>query len=211
MAARKLHNQGRAVNVLLWQGTQDPTDQNLPKLVREGAHIRASLALGTESQSRMALGDKAVDGGAAPHELRQGLDKGTLVVAGDGVKLAPGQSSTTVRTHFISGDDATSVAERAKAKRKAVVTNARRAAADKPRDLLADLAEVLGAEPVRAADIPALLRDLAPEYKPYNSGVQVREQLAEHGVKVPSTGNRYPVDPAEIRKALTLRPVEDEA
>ena len=77
MAARKIHNQGRAVNVLLWQGTQDPTDQNLPKLVREGAHIRASLALGTESQARMALGDKAVDGGAAPHLLRPGLDKGT--------------------------------------------------------------------------------------------------------------------------------------
>ncbi|MGH3311963.1 MAG: ATP-binding protein, partial [Streptomyces sp.] len=38
MAARKIHNQGRAVDVLLWEGTQDPTDQNLPKLVREGAH-----------------------------------------------------------------------------------------------------------------------------------------------------------------------------
>jgi S-DNA-T family DNA segregation ATPase FtsK/SpoIIIE len=76
MAARKLHNQGRAVNVLLWEGTQDPTDQNLPKLVHEGAHIRASLALGTESQSHMALGDKAVDGGAAPHELRQGQAQG---------------------------------------------------------------------------------------------------------------------------------------
>ena len=49
MAARKLNNQGRAVNVLLWEGTQDPTDQNLPKLVREGAHIRASLARRTES------------------------------------------------------------------------------------------------------------------------------------------------------------------
>ncbi|WP_242433152.1 FtsK/SpoIIIE domain-containing protein, partial [Streptomyces sp. Root264] len=58
MAVRKIHNQGRAVNVLMWQGTQDPTDQNLPKLVREGAHTRASLALGTESQARMALGDK---------------------------------------------------------------------------------------------------------------------------------------------------------
>ena len=99
-AARKIHNQGRAVDVLLWQGTQDPTDQNLPKLVREGAHIRASLVLGTESQARMALGDKAIDGGAAPHKLRQGLDKGTVVVAGDGVKLAPGQSppSPSART-----------------------------------------------------------------------------------------------------------------
>lgn len=75
MAVRKIHNQGRAVNVTLWEGTQDPTDQNLPKLVREGAHTRASLVLGTESQARMALGDKAVEGGAAPHLLRQGLDK----------------------------------------------------------------------------------------------------------------------------------------
>jgi hypothetical protein len=59
------------------------------------------------------------------------------------------------------------------------VTNARRAEAEKSRDLLADLAEVLRAEPVRAADIPALLRDLAPEYKPYASitGVQVHEQF----------------------------------
>ncbi len=58
MAARKIHNQGRAVNVLLWEGTQDPTDQNLPKLIREGAHIRASLVVGTEEQARMALGDR---------------------------------------------------------------------------------------------------------------------------------------------------------
>jgi S-DNA-T family DNA segregation ATPase FtsK/SpoIIIE len=212
MAARRIHNQGRAVNVLLWQGTQDPTDQNLPKLVREGAHIRASLALGTESQSRMALGDKAVDGGAAPHELRQGLDKGTLVVAGDGVKLAPGQSSVTVRTHFVSGDDAATIADRAKTRRKPVTTNQGQAE-DDVRDLLADLADVLGAEPVPAADVPALLRELAPKHKPYAglSGKALREQLATLGVKVASTGNRYPVDPAEVRKALALRPVEDEA
>lgn len=112
-AARKLHNQGRAVNVLLWQGTQDPTDQNLPKLIREGAHVRASLAVGTEEQARMALGAKAIDGGAAPHLLRQGLDKGTVVVTGDGVKLAPGQASITVRTHYIDGEAATALARRA--------------------------------------------------------------------------------------------------
>uniref|UniRef100_UPI0009C10D5D cell division protein FtsK n=1 Tax=Streptomyces viridosporus TaxID=67581 RepID=UPI0009C10D5D len=112
MAARKIHNQGRAVNVLLWQGTQDPTDQNLPKLVREGAHTRAALALGTESQARMALGDKAVDGGAAPNLLRPGLDKGTLVVASDGIAIPAGQSSITVRTHYIDTATATAVAER---------------------------------------------------------------------------------------------------
>jgi DNA segregation ATPase FtsK/SpoIIIE, S-DNA-T family len=178
--------------------------------VREGAHIRASLALGTESQSRMALGDKAVDSGAAPHKLRQGLDKGTLVVAGDGVKLAPGQSSITIRTHYISGEDAVTLAERAKAKRKAIVTNARQAAAEAVRDLLADLGDILGADPVPVADLPALLRELAPDYKPYAglSGKALREQLTKLGVKVASTGNRWPVDPAEVRKALALRPTD---
>jgi S-DNA-T family DNA segregation ATPase FtsK/SpoIIIE len=143
MAVRKLHNQGRALNVTLWQGTQDPTNENLPKLVREGAHIRASLVLGTEEQARMALGDKAVNGGAAPHKLRQGLDKGTVVVAGDGVKLAPGQSSITIRTHFVSGEQAADIAERAKAVRSKVATRSEAEPGQRV-DPLADIAAALG-------------------------------------------------------------------
>lgn len=160
MAARKLHNQGRAVNVLLWQGTQDPTDQNLPKLVREGAHIRASLVVGTESQARMSVGDKAVDGGAAPHLLRQGLDKGTLVVAGDGVELPPGQAAITVRTHFVNGQDATDVAERAKTIRRPLALTP---AADPTteRDPLADIARVLsGHTRLRTQEVLNLLAEL---------------------------------------------------
>lgn len=122
MACRRLHNQGRAVNVTLWQGTQDPTDENLPKLVREGAHTRASLVVGTESQAKMALGDKAVDGGAAPHLLRQGLDKGTVVVASDGITIPAGEASITVRTHFIDTNPAKEIAERAKQARNGVAT-----------------------------------------------------------------------------------------
>ncbi|MFN2636795.1 MAG: FtsK/SpoIIIE domain-containing protein [Gemmatimonadaceae bacterium] len=146
MAARKLHNQGRAVNVVLWQGTQDPTDQNLPKLVREGAHIRASLVVGTEAQAKMALGEKAVDAGAAPHRLRQGLDKGTLVVAGDGVDLPAGQSSITIRTHFVSGEDAAEVADRAKARRRAVDTR-ESVVVDDQSDPCDDIVAVLGDTP----------------------------------------------------------------
>jgi DNA segregation ATPase FtsK/SpoIIIE, S-DNA-T family len=166
MAVRKLQNQGRAVNVTLWQGTQDPTNENLPKLVREGAHIRASLVLGTEEQGRMALGDKAIDGGAAPHKLRQGLDKGTLVVVGDGVKLAPGQSSVTIRTHFISGDDATEIAQRAKARR-AGITTVTAAAPAKTADALADIATVMGdAARLRTQEVLAKLAATNPgEYR----------------------------------------------
>lgn len=129
MAVRKIQNQGRAVDVLIHQGTQDPTNQNLPKLVREGAHIRASLVVGTEEQARMAVGDKAVDGGAAPHLLRQGLDKGALVVAGDGVDVPAGQVSMTIRTHFIDTEPAAAVARRAVARR---ARRARGAAVDAP-------------------------------------------------------------------------------
>ncbi|MGW9242649.1 ATP-binding protein [[Kitasatospora] papulosa] len=143
MAARKIHNQGRAVNVTLWQGTQDPTDQNLPKLVREGAHTRASLALGTESQARMALGDKAVDGGAAPNLLRPGLDKGTLVVASDGIAIPAGQASITVRTHFIDTDEAALITARARAMRDGVTT-LHVIERDEARDPLADIATVIG-------------------------------------------------------------------
>lgn len=143
MAARKIHNQGRAVNVTLWQGTQDPTDQNLPKLVREGAHTRASLALGTESQARMALGDKAVDGGAAPNLLRPGLDKGTLVVASDGIEIPAGQASITVRTHYIDDERAYEIANRARALRDGVTT-LHVIERDEVRDPLADIATVIG-------------------------------------------------------------------
>ncbi|MEU2621915.1 ATP-binding protein [Streptomyces sp. NPDC007157] len=159
-AVRKIHNQGRAVNVLMWQGTQDPTNENLPKLVREGAHTRASLALGTESQARMALGDKAVDGGAAPNLLRPGLDKGTVVVASDGIDIPAGQSSITVRTHYIDTDTAHAICERAKALRDGVTTLSvlKR---DAPRDPLADIAQVMGdATRVRTKDVLARLAAL---------------------------------------------------
>ncbi|MEV8204334.1 ATP-binding protein [Streptomyces sp. NPDC079189] len=143
MAVRKVHNQGRAVDVTLWEGTQDPTDQNLPKLVREGAHTRASLVLGTESQARMALGDKAVEGGAAPHLLRQGLDKGTLVVASDGIEIPAGQASITIRTHYVDDDQAVEIANRARALRDGVTT-LHIIERDEERDPLADIATVIG-------------------------------------------------------------------
>lgn len=209
MAARKIHNQGRAVDVTLWQGTQNPTDQNLPVLVREGAHIRSSLVVGTESQSKMALGDKAVDGGAAPHLLRQGLDKGTLVVAGDGVELPPGQASITIRTHFIDTDDAVEIADRVKARRTGVTTRAD-ADPDVQADPLADIAEVLGNDDrVRTPEVLHRLKNLnATVYSDWDGG-RLRRVLTDAGEDT-GTYNGYPVVHRQrVLRALANRDLDD--
>ncbi|WP_181806486.1 FtsK/SpoIIIE domain-containing protein [Streptomyces shenzhenensis] len=205
MAVRKVHNQGRAVNVLMWQGTQDPTDQNLPKLVREGAHTRASLALGTESQARMALGDKAVDGGAAPNLLRPGLDQGTLVVASSGIDIPKGQSSITVRTHFIGHDEATAIAERAKALRAGVPT-LRVIEQGEKRDALADIAAVLG------TDARVLTQDVLKRLAVLDAGaygkwsfIDLKRELEGTGAEPYKSDGRMVIAADRLTRALADR------
>lgn len=79
------------------------------------------------------------------------------------------------------------------------------------RDLLEDLDEVLGSDPVKAADLPGMLRTLAPSWQAYRNltGKDLREQLAALGVKVASTNNLWPVDPAAVRDALARQATAD--
>ncbi|MFF8951934.1 FtsK/SpoIIIE domain-containing protein [Streptomyces sp. NPDC014940] len=205
MAVRKIHNQGRAVNVLMWQGTQDPTNENLPKLVREGAHTRASLALGTESQARMALGDKAVDGGAAPNLLRPGLDRGTLVVASDGIQIPAGQSSITVRTHYIDDETAAAITDRAKALRDGVTT-LHAVERGEERDPLADIAAAIGDAPrLRTQDVIKRLSALNAEaYGDWSPGDLTRV-LEGTGAEPYKSDGRMVVSRDHIARALADR------
>ncbi|MEV6807324.1 ATP-binding protein [Streptomyces sp. NPDC051132] len=212
MAVRKIHNQGRAVDVLMWQGTQDPTDQNLPKLVREGAHTRASLALGTESQARMALGDKAVDGGAAPHLLRQGLDKGTLVVASDGIEIPAGQASITVRTHYIGDDDARAIADRARALRDGVTTLHAADRGTAERDPLADIAAVIGDAPrVRTKDVLARLATRNADAYGGWSFIDLKRVLDAAGAEPYKSDGVMVISRDRVARALTERDTEGSA
>ncbi|MER6451931.1 FtsK/SpoIIIE domain-containing protein [Streptomyces sp900105245] len=205
MAVRKIHNQGRAVNVLMWQGTQDPTDQNLPKLVREGAHTRASLALGTESQARMALGDKAVDGGAAPNLLRPGLDQGTLVVASSGIDIPKGQSSITVRTHYVDDNAAVAITDRAKALRDGVTT-LHAIERKEEHDPLADIAAVIGDAPrLRTQDVIKRLSALNPTaYGDWSPGDLTRV-LEDAGAEPYKSDGRMVVGRDRVQRALANR------
>lgn len=211
MAVREIHNQGRAVDVLMWQGTQDPTDQNLPKLVREGAHTRASLVVGTESQAEMALGAKAVNAGAAPHLLRQGLDKGTLVVASDGIAIPAGQSSITVRTHFIDDEPAAEIATRAKALRDGVAT-LRVIDRGEERDPLADVAAVIGdAARLRTDEVLKRLHALdTAVYREWNNG-RLKRLLEEHGEEPKKSHGVMVVRRDDVARALAHRDADGSA
>lgn len=209
MACRKLHNQGRAVNVLLWEGTQDPTDENLPKLVREGAHIRAALVLGTEAQAKMALGEDPVAKGAAPHKLRKGLDKGTLVVTGEGVPLPPNQPAITVRTHYIDGAAADRVADHAKQRRARTVTLAALDSAN--RDHLADVEECMyGEERVRTQVILTRLAEVDRAYYEGWSFQDLAAALGEYGIQARKSNHMF-VYAEDVRRAITLRDEHGEA
>ncbi|MET9774276.1 FtsK/SpoIIIE domain-containing protein [Streptomyces sp. NPDC006367] len=211
MAVRKVHNQGRVVDVLLWEGTQDPTDQNLPKLVREGAHTRASLALGTESQARMALGDKAVDGGAAPHLLRQGLDKGTLVVASDGIEIPAGQASLTVRTHYIDDETAVAITERAKALRDGVTT-LHSIDRSEERDPLADIAAVIGNDArVRTQEVITRLAALNADAYAGWSFIDLKRVLDAAGAEPYKSDGRMVVGRDRVARALADRDTDGSA
>jgi hypothetical protein len=66
------------------------------------------------------------------------------------------------------------------------------------RDLLADVAEVLGTEKVSAADVPPRLRKIAPGYLPYRS---------LSGVRLPAFGMLQRHGTLPIRRRRLVRQV----
>lgn len=75
----------------------------------------------------------------------------------------------------------------------------------KRRDLIADLRVVLGdtADRVRLSALPHLLRQLAPDWEPYQhmDGVKLRAALAARGVRTVNPGNVPQLDPADLTVA----------
>ncbi len=160
-AAKKLHDQARAVNVHLLQATQRPDDRTLPARVREGAHVRCALNVPNHETARMILAD-AADRGARPQDLRPGADAGTVVATGEVEDIPNGQAFAIVRTHYVSTKDAYTVVARAMDiihRTGRTVATKEPAEPEPARDLLADVAAVLdGNDKMRSADVLHQLR-----------------------------------------------------
>ena len=207
---------GRKRGIHLIVSTQAPTKDSMPRDVTRNCSNGIAFAVGDHVANDALLGQGAYTAGHRATELIPGVDKGTAVVKG-----FSGERSEMIQAYFLDvskkNNQVTPIIDRAMAAiegRGMGVPGLDRPVrqAETARDLLVDISEAIGDETTPITDLPALLVRLAPQWQPYKtlSGKQLRADLEEMGVKVPSTGNRYPVSPALIREALARREDDDE-
>lgn len=202
----------RAIHFIV--STQAPTKDSIPRDVTRNCSNGIAFAVGDHVANDALLGQGAYRGGHRATELIPGTDIGTALVKG-----FSGQRSEMVQAYFLSVDSKhDQVTPIIKRSLEAIERRGIKPPSDtipelvtETRDLLEDLDEVLNDQTIPAADIPAMLRHLAPNWFPYRgmTGKSLRIELAKRGVKVPSTNNRWPVDPVAIRRALATRSTED--
>jgi S-DNA-T family DNA segregation ATPase FtsK/SpoIIIE len=207
--ATQVLRRGRKAAVTLAFDTHSSRADAIPPRIVELVKINACFAVKAWRSNDGFLGDGSFQAGIRATELRPGKDVGTSILTG-----ATTERFEIVKWFYIEADDdtgydaATDVIARSMGyldqATPVAAIGAAEPAEQPARDLLADLVSVLGDQRVPAADGPARLRDLAPEHGPYRglTGVKLREVLErEYGIKVASTGNRYPVDPRKIVEA----------
>jgi S-DNA-T family DNA segregation ATPase FtsK/SpoIIIE len=213
--ATQVLRRGRKAAVTLAFDTQSSRADAIPPRIVELVKINACFAVKAWRSNDGFLGDGSFQAGIRATELRPGKDVGTSILTG-----ATPERFEIVKWFYIEADDdtgydaATDVITRALTYLDQRTPIAEISAGPElaRRDLLNDLIAVLGEQRVPAADVPARLRDLAPDHDPYHglTGIKLREILErEYGIRVASTGNRYPVDPNKIRTCIARRADDD--
>lgn len=209
---------GRKRGIHMIPSTQAPTKDSIPRDVTRNCTNGVAFAVGDHVANDALLGQGAYRSGQRATELLPGTDVGTAVVKG-----FSGQRSEIVQVYFLDVSSTTDQVSPIIARSLQLLEEAGRpvpgtvgtpvASIETERDLLEDLDAVLGQEPLPIADVPALLSAHAPEWEPYRkfTGKELRRRLADkHSVKVPSTGNRWPLDPREVRSVLAARQRADQ-
>ncbi|MFG1856798.1 hypothetical protein ACGFJT_33530 [Actinomadura geliboluensis] len=212
--ATKTAKRARKTAITLMFDTQSSRKEAIPPKLVELVSVNACFYVKTWRSNDGFLGDGSFAAGIRATELRPGRDRGTSLITG--VSDAPFE---LLRWYFIEVDDDTGYDAAADviARAMAQVNPATPVQATtepttvENRDLLDDLDQVLGTERVRLADVPALLRDLAPAWGPYLAltGAQLRERLTELGVKTTNKGNVPRLDPADLRRVIADKATAD--
>jgi DNA segregation ATPase FtsK/SpoIIIE, S-DNA-T family len=208
--ATKTIKRARKTGIFLLFDTQSSRKEAIPPKLVELVSVNICFYCKTWRSNDGFLGDGSFAAGIRATELRPGRDRGTSIITG-----VSDSQFELLRWYFIEVDDDTGYDAAAEviARSMANLAPGTRASGSVPgveeerRDLLDDLAAVLGDEdePVRIADLPALLRALAPSWGPYRAltGIQLREQLTGAGVRTTNPGNVPRLDPADLYRVLT--------
>jgi S-DNA-T family DNA segregation ATPase FtsK/SpoIIIE len=212
--ATKTAKRARKTAVVLGFDTQSSRKEAIPPKLVELVSVNICFYCKTWRSNDGFLGDGSFAAGIRATELRPGRDRGTSVITG----VSDGQFEL-LRWYFVEVDDdtgfdaATEVIARALANLApgTQVGGALRRVPAETRDLLEDLAKVMDTERVRLADLPALLRDLAPSHPPYRSltGVQLGALLKRLHVRTVTKSNVTRLDPADLRDAIYSRDEEE--
>lgn len=210
-AASKLMSTARKYAITLMFLTPEPSKDALPRKLITITSNKACFAIGDQQSNDAVLGTGSYKQGISAVGLTPKTDEGPGDVGtcmARGFMAKPG----LLRSFYIPQDDMHRVTQRGMQLRAERGIRTTTAAIDQEeRDLLEDLDEVLGDDPLPIADVPPLLARLAPRWAPYRhlTGVALRQRLAKEGIKVPSTKNRYPLDPLTVREALAKRATAD--
>lgn len=206
----------RKTALVLGFDTQSSRKDAIPPKIVELVSVNACFAVKSWRSNDGFLGDGSFAAGIRATELRPTTDRGTSLITGVSDSLFE-----LLRWHFVAVNDDTGWDAAADAIARAltqvaagtpVEATATRPAIEEPRDLLDDLDEVLGTDRVRLADVPALLRDLAPGWGPYRAltGVQLGALLeTKYRVRVTKTGNVPRLDPGDLREAVRRHATAD--
>jgi len=211
--AEDVIKQARKYGIIIILITQSPTATSIPKGVTREVICRVAFSVIDQVANDALLGSGKHRQGVRATELRPGSkqspgDRGKALTVG----VVPDCDWSMVIGYLVDLDGVHQVAERSL---RLLDAEGRQVAPtpeiEAPRDLLEDLSEVLGDEPVRSGNVLALLMRLAPRWAPYRTMTvkSLRAELAELGIKVPSTGNTWPIDPAAVRAALAKRSTAD--
>lgn len=200
-----LMNASRKYAITLIFLTPEPSTDSLPRKLMAVMSNTACFAIGDQQSNDAILGTSAYKRGISAVGLEPATEEGPgdvgTAMTSRGFLAKPG----LLRSYYVPRDQHKAIVERAVELREAAHITTTAPAPPEPRDLLADLDHVLGEEKVSAAEAAkALVAQYGRAYhragKPM-TGPQLVAELAEHGVKVPSTQNRYLVDPITVSEA----------
>jgi DNA segregation ATPase FtsK/SpoIIIE, S-DNA-T family len=206
--AVKIVKRQRKTGRVAWFDTQSSRKAAIPPALVELVSVNCCFAVKSWRSNDGFLGDGSFAAGIRATELRPGRDRGTSLVTG----ISDAQFEL-LKWYFVEVDDDTGYDAAADVIARCMKTVApgtpvagnSPALAIEYRDLLEDLAEVIGPDRVKVADLPGRLRKLSATYPRSMTGRELKAKLDDLDVRTTNTANVRELDPADLRKAIAER------